>query len=200
MDDPGGITLRHEMIRKTIHLLSMAIPAGYYLLPRQPVLIGTGLLLGFAVFVEISRFTWPAFAKTFYGVLGNLLRPHERTGLTGSTYLLLGAFFSILFFDKSIALAAILFLCISDALSGLVGRKWGKIKITQGRTLEGTIIFAAAALLIIVLLPNLHIVVGLSGVVSALLIDLLVKAVNDNLAIPLGAGLIMQIVFWIVIV
>jgi dolichol kinase len=198
MAEGGSISFRHEMIRKTIHLMSMAIPIGYCLFTRKVVLIGTGFLLGIALAVEILRFSWPTFTRWFNSLAGPLLRPHEFNGLTGSTYLLLGYYFSIHFFDKWIAIAAILFLCVSDALSGLVGRKWGRIAINRGRTLEGSFVFITTAMIIIVLLPGLAFIAGLAGVITGLLIDILVRNINDNLSIPLGSGLIMQIVSWIV--
>ena len=198
MAECSHMTFRHEVVRKSIHMAFLAIPAGYCILLKKTILAITGSLLLFAVFVETSRFLWPAFSRLFYRLFSRLLRPWEFTTLTGSTYLLSGLFFSILFFDKWIAIASILFLCISDALSGIVGRRWGRIKINDRKTMEGSLVFVVTAALIVWILPGIGFYVGASGVLSGFLIDLGIRHVNDNLSVPLGTGFIMQLVSWAV--
>ncbi len=174
----------------------LVIPAGYHFFSRNVLVKVTGILTGVALCVEIARFTWPSFSRLFYRVVGRLLRPHESFGLTGSFYLLASAFLCILWFDQWIAMSSLLFLVLSDAFSALVGRKWGRTMIVRDRSIEGSAAFLISAAIIFPLFPEISFPVGAAGITAAILIDLFVTGINDNLSIPLGAGFTMQILTW----
>jgi dolichol kinase len=145
-----------------------------------------------ALCVEVLRFHSHAFRELFNGLLGKLLRDHEATELTGSTYLLIGCFLTVLFFEKWIATVSLLFLIVSDALCAVVGKKWGKHKLWKDRSLEGCTVFFVTAFLSVLIVPESHFLIGMAGVVTACVVDIFIHGINDNLTIPLSAGLIMQ--------
>ena len=191
------MTVRDEIIRKIIHLFTLVIPVGYMILPKGTVLLILSLASLVAVCVELARFRWFGFSRWFCRITGNLLREHERSDLTGATYLLVGSFLTILFFDKSIALTALLFLIVSDAFGALVGKIWGRHFIYEDKTLEGSVVFLFTALAIVFFIHDGHVMVGLIGVAVGFLIDVFGKRVDDNLTIPLGSGLVMQVLSYI---
>jgi dolichol kinase len=190
------MTLKHELIRKFIHSFALIVPFGYYFFDRKIILgiIGLGILV--AICVEILRFHWHVFRELFHGLLGKLLRDHEIIRLTGSTYLLIGCFLTVLLFTKWIALVSLLFLIVSDALAAVVGRRWGRHKIWKDRSIEGCTVFFISALLAVLIVPGSHFLIGLAGVITACAVDIFIHDINDNLTIPLIGGAVMQGLMW----
>lgn len=191
------MTIKDEVIRKSIHMFSIVIPIGTYFLDRNIVLVVVGICILISVCVEVLRFHWDVFRELFNGLLGRLLRDHETTQLTGSTYLLIGCFLTILFFEKWIAIVSLLILIIADALSAIVGKRWGKHMLWKDRSIEGCIVFLVSALLCVKIVPDSHFLIGTIGVIMAITVDILIHGINDNLTIPLSAGFVMQCLVWI---
>jgi diacylglycerol kinase (CTP) len=186
------MTVKNELIRKSIHLFMVIIPLSLLFLEKWLVLGVLGGIILLAMTVEILRLRWPGFYRVFEKIFGPLLREHERGHLTGSTYLLMGAFLAILLFDKTIALTVLLFVVVSDGLGALTGRMWGRHNLTKDKTLEGCAVFLLTAGAIVLLTMQDQILIGMMGVVVAFVIDVFVTGLNDNLAIPLGAGAVMH--------
>ena len=106
-----------EVARKSIHMGGFIIPFFYYFFFSRNLmllLLGLGVIAGAAL--EVIRLSGnPIFP-------GILLRKHEEKGVVGGYfYAILGAFLAVLLFDKTIAIAAILFLDFGDAITGLAG-------------------------------------------------------------------------------
>jgi dolichol kinase len=191
------MNLKSEFIRKSIHILALIVPLSYHFLDRKIVLGIIGLGVFVAICVEVLRFHSHVFRELFNGLLGKLLRDHETTQLTGSTYLLIGCFLTVLFFIKWIALVSLLFLIVSDALAAIVGRKWGRHKIWKDRSVEGCAVFLVSAFLNVLIVPDSHFLIGMAGVVTACAVDIFIHDINDNLTIPLSAGIVMQGLVWL---
>jgi len=151
----------------------------------------------FALGVEFMRLKSISFSGYFNRFVGNLLRSTEQSDLTGATYLFIGAFITILFFSKEIAVVALIFLMISDALAALVGKLWGKRVFYKDKTIEGSSIFLLTAFSTVVILPTHPLIIGFIGACTAFIIDVFVMKINDNLMIPVGSGFIMQIFTYI---
>jgi len=160
------------------------------------MLLFLGVLLIISFAVELARFRVRRFNDRFNSYLGQLLRDHEKKALTGSTYLLLGAFLAILLFDQWIAVVVLLFLVVADALGALAGRYWGGRRITGNKTVVGSVIFIVVAGAMVMVVPETNIAIGLVGVFVAFMMEVFVKRIDDNLTIPLGAGGTMQILAW----
>jgi glycerol-3-phosphate acyltransferase PlsY len=127
------------------------------------------------------------FDKYFFG---RVLREEEKATFMGSTYFIFSTILTILLFPKSIAIASILILILSDTAAALVGKWIGRIKIF-GKTLEGSTAFLFTSLLIIWVYPNLNRFSGSLAALGATLIEVLPIKGSDNLTIPLVAGAIM---------
>jgi glycerol-3-phosphate acyltransferase PlsY len=127
------------------------------------------------------------FDKYFFG---RVLREEEKSTFMGSTYFIFSTILTILLFPKSIAIASLLILILSDTAAALVGKWIGRIKIF-GKTLEGSTAFLFTSLLIIWVYPNLNRFSGSLAALGATLIEVLPIKGSDNLTIPLVAGAIM---------
>jgi len=127
------ISIKSEIQRKTIHLISIFIPIGYYFLSKP-----TGIALSFIgmvlmLWIDRYKSSNKNFAKTYTKYLGSVLRIEEKNfkkkKYTGGTYLAIGVFVTVFFFMKEIALAALTIVIVCDSLSALVGKTIRKIKI-----------------------------------------------------------------------
>jgi len=182
---------RVEITRKIVHLVTLAIPIAYALLPEETVLIVVFLLfLGF-LSVDLLRHYHSGMAFLFHEYFfGKVLREQEKDTLMGSTYFLFSSVLTILLFPKSIAIVSLLILILSDTSAALVGKGMGKISIF-GKTLEGSLAFFFSSLALVWFYPNLNRFWGSIAALGATLIEILPIRVDDNFTIPLVAGAIM---------
>jgi dolichol kinase len=127
------------------------------------------------------------FQKYFFG---RVLREEERRSLMGSTYFLFSSVLTILLFPKSIAIASLLILILSDTAGALVGKSIGRVRIFR-KTLEGSGAFFLSSLLIVWSYPQLNRFSGSLAALGATLVEVLPIRVDDNLTIPIVAGAIM---------
>ena len=119
------------------------------------------------------------------------MRVAEERKLSGATYLLAGAWITIYFFEKDIAVIALLLVSISDAAAAIVGTAYGKVHLWQ-KTLEGSTAFFASTGLIMIAMRNLSVEQMLVGLFVGTLVELLPIPVNDNLTLPIITALVMQ--------
>ncbi|HMA62236.1 MAG TPA: hypothetical protein VKP78_06245 [bacterium] len=187
-----------ELARKAIHYSSTLIPLAYYfVLNRGVMLWATGLLFLFFLMAEIVRLRFPRFYKLYLKVFGWMIRSHEKKDhLTGATYVFLGAFLSIFFFSKEVAVIVLFFLTVGDPTACLVGLSIGRVKLPgTEKTVEGSLAFILAGLLATFWISGVGLGVKIAGVLLAALIEYLpFKSFDDNLMIPLITGTIMMII------
>jgi len=172
-------------------MVTLAIPIGYAVLPEETVLLVVlPLFLGF-LSVDLLRHYHAGMAFLFQKYFfGKVLREKEKPTLMGATYFLFSTLLVILLFPKSIAIASLLILILSDTAAALVGKGIGKIPIFE-KTLEGATAFFLSSLLIVWIYPGLSRFSGSLAALGAAVVEILPIQVDDNLTIPLVAGAIM---------
>jgi glycerol-3-phosphate acyltransferase PlsY len=174
--------------------LSIAIAALF--LPRIVLLV----LLGLATFIFLTfdflRFRVSSVNSWFFRHFRSLLRETEASHLNGSSYILMASLVLFLAFERDIAVLALSFLAVGDAMATIVGKQIGKLRFL-GRPMEGNMacfvscvatgfVFYWAGLDI----PLLMIMVGSLG---ATVVQAIPLPINDNLTIPIFAGLVMTL-------
>jgi len=120
--------------------------------------------------------------------VGLLFKPQEHFEVTGSTYLLLASWLTFALFPQPVALTALLFLAWGDPAAAAVGERWGSLRLWRGKSLQGSLAFAATSLglgLALQSFTGLGREVILAGGLVAALTELLTFRVDDNLTIPL---------------
>ncbi len=181
-----------ELHRKAIHLSSLIIPLGYYLIPSEET---SRLLLlvaaVMAIIVEAVRLNEPRIGRLTFRMAGALLREQEKTGLFGSTYLILGALLCAHSFERPVVVAVMLFVILGDPAAALVGRAYGRVKVF-GKTLEGAIACLVVCIPAGMLVPGVPFNAVLAGALTATAFELLPIPLDDNLRIPLAAGFAMR--------
>lgn len=183
--------------RRLFHVLGgLVFPVAAFLVPR-PVLLAlviatTLVALGF----EVIRFLRPDLNGWLCSRFRALVREEEARRLTGSSYLLIATALTLLIFPRHIAATSLLFLALGDPLAGLVGERWGRMRL-WGKSLEGTLACLLCCLAIGFVLAKAAFPLSLPSVLIgglvAALADLLPLPVNDNLAIPLSAAAAMML-------
>jgi dolichol kinase len=189
------------MRRKAIHFGGMVIPIGYYFVPEST---GKNLLLIatlIAIVLDVIRLNEPRVRTLFYYLFGKMVRDHERYSLLGSTYVLLASLICVYAFERPIAIVAIAFVLVGDAMAAVVGRAFGRVKVF-GKSLEGSIACLVSCVLVGLLYPGDPIlqpsdpftwsmIVG--GALVATIFELVPMPLDDNLRISLSAGFTMTL-------
>lgn len=108
-----------EILRKSIHLLGILIPALYYYIDRDTAVLWMGLLVGMLFLSEWMRL------HGYFSFPGIIIRSHEVHNAAGHLYMMTSAFIVIVLFSKTIAIAAMTMAVVGDTASGIVGAMWG---------------------------------------------------------------------------
>ena len=202
------ISFYNEFKRKGIHLFALVIPIGYFLLPKLPsLLILTPFALG-AMAIDIIRLKRLPLHGFLNRLLGPVLREHESADFSGASYILSASVFTILFFDRRVAVAAISFIILGDIAAALIGRRFGNTKIRWGvgdkhvnwnnrKSLEGSLACLFVCILAALVVPHLPLWVGILGAFVATVVEALPLPVNDNFSVPLLSGLFMHLLLQI---
>jgi dolichol kinase len=184
--------LKEEAKRKTIHICGVAIPVLYLFLSKEVILFAFGL-----AFIVIFVSEW----LRLHGIVSlPFLRNKEEKAIGAYVFFMIGAFLSILIFEKRIAIAAILMLAIGDAASGLTGAviNEDKPELYERRMKSPEVMlvmFVTSLILGWLVLHSLPVaVLGALGATIADGVPLRVYNVpiDDNLTIPLLSGVLMS--------
>ena len=185
--------------RKLYHLLGgLGLLSLYYIFGRRNALIFYGTTVLVVLAIDITRLCVPAFNQYIQSHFSSFIRKSEANKLTGTAPYVLGIGLTLLLYRSDIATAAICFLAFGDVSATAVGERYGRTKISGEKSLEGTLAFAAAAVLSGVLLnvAGIHLMHGLilAGALVAAGVELLPLPVNDNLVIPVASGGAMELI------
>ena len=177
------------------------------LAPPVPFLIALGTLAFGGLAFDLFRMRIGWLNQLLVRWLAPLLKQEEGQSVTGATYLAISGFFSFLLFDQGTAAAGMLFLSLGDPAAALVGRRMPGPRVF-GKSPGGTAAFVAVSLAVVALLVGIGVVEYHWGLVAGAVIAGLVEltplplplgkgrhrwVLDDNLAIPLISGAVMQI-------
>ncbi len=192
-----------EVLRKGIHFGSIVIPAAAVILPRtEIVLILTAAALAL-VLIDLLRSRNRVFRRFFLGLVRQgdagqrAGRRHDRFhGSRGKRRP------NHTSFQNGNSGVSLVFLSVGDSAAALMGRKFGRTPLVSGRTLEGSLSALLSCLLVSIPLMHLSAAQGwklsptglLAGALAATLAELFEVPLDDNLRIPVFAGLVMELV------
>lgn len=170
---PEGPTLRGEFARKSIHLATAVIPLAWAfdVVSARQVRAALGAAVVVALIVEFARYRGGAFGAVFSARLGALLRVHERTALSGATWLAIGMWGAAMLAPVPAAIAALWAAAVGDAAAALVGRALQRLRGRSANTksLSGSLAAAVISMLgILWLTPASLTIAAALGIVAAL--------------------------------
>lgn len=182
-------------LRKFLHLSSLVFPLLYLISNKSLVLALLFPLFSLLLVVEVLRFKFPPVSEKFFQVFSLIVKKHEKKTFLGITYFLWGTLFTVLFFEKEIAILALLFLVFGDVVSFY----FRKIRLLA--------VFATCFVIglvgLILLGMNLILPVVLIGALVATIVEALPLKIgkfylDDNLTIPIfsaGAMTLAKLLF-----
>jgi dolichol kinase len=185
---PRRVRLPRELRRKSIHVGSAVVPLVAGFLGRGQMLALLLAAVGVAFLVEGLRRWWRPGRYHFLRLTRTLLRPRERRGLTGATWMVIAYAAAVAIFPKPVYLAAMLYNALADAAAALAGGRWGRPVLPGGRSWLGSGVFVAVALAVGWLVPGIPLLAAAAGALAAAGIELAGLPPDDNLWLTLGGG------------
>jgi len=146
---------------------------------------------------EFTRRRFAFMNRFLMWMLGPFAHPHERHRINSSTWFT-SALFLLSLTSEPIAISvALAVLAFGDPFAAIVGRRWGRTKLVNRRSLEGSTAFAviggaAAVVVLLVYAPGMGfgamLATALAASVFGAVAELFCNTVDDNLAVPLAAA------------
>lgn len=175
----------NESLRQVVHLLFGLGIAGFIFIFDRGITISVLAITLFAGFIlsdAVSRgYTIPVIST----ILGGLERRDATPG-KGALFFAFGALFSLIFFEKDVVAVGLVVLALLDSITTITGVRFGKTRIYNHKSIEGTIAgIAVTAIALSLLVPP---PVALATTAVAGLAEL-ISPVDDNLIIPVAACL-----------
>lgn len=186
-----------QLWRRLFHITAgSSIPIIGLLVNGSYIVVLSAALVGLAIGLELLRFAIPSLNRSLMSRLRYLFRPTEANKVTGATYMVIASLAAFLFFEREVAVAALLFNSVGDPLAGLVGSMARGPRLFS-KSWQGTATYLLAAVALAYLLfgtgqagPLWVLLVG-AGV--ATLTELLPLPLDDNVSVPLVSGAVMAL-------
>ena len=192
-----------EVLRKSIHLGSIVVPVAAAFVDRTTMVLVLASVAIFLIVTDFMKLRHHRFKTMFLSIFGRMLRESEQSGaMTASTIIVTSSALTILIFRREIAVAVLVFVVLGDSAAALVGRHLGRIRLLGKRTVEGSMamllacLFASSGLMYAsaYLGWSLTVLSLVVGSVVATIAELIELPLDDNLRIPILAGLAMELV------
>jgi dolichol kinase len=185
--------LKTEIIRKMIHFLIALCPGMAAInRPLTVIILMAGTLL--YTYMEVLRLV--GVEVPLISALTNMAsRSRDKGGFVlGPVTLGMGALLALLLYPSPAASIAIYALAFGDGLAGLVGKLFGRIRpaLLCGKSIEGSTACFLAVLFSAYQISGSYFT-ALIAAVTATLVEALPLDDYDNLALPLIAGLAVQL-------
>ncbi len=186
---------RRELIREIIHMAGFLVPVFTMVFSLDHFFVVSLILAvtGLYVASEIARMlgvnvpimstiTWKA-----------AMQPEIYEFITAPIFFAMGIILALIIFPPPISYASIAIFTLGDSFASLLGRKMGNhvLPYNKGKKIEGTLFgFLFASLGASVFIgPVMSLSKVLLAAASGMIMESLLTPVNDNVTIPLAAGL-----------
>lgn len=187
-------TIYHMLTSSAVVVLVVLAPADW-LPPIAVVFAVTAWTL------EALRHLFPRFNRVVMAVFGWVAHPHEAARINSGTWYVSGMVILAYTTPTWACAVAVAVLGWGDPVAALVGRRWGKTALLNGRTLQGTLAFvaagaAAAGITLLIAYPETPRLAGiaLGAAAAGGLAELVSRRLDDNFTIPLATALACAVV------
>ncbi len=195
MTSTGRQPTHLHLSRRLFHMVAASLFPLVALFMERDLLLA--LLVGSTmVFVvgDITRLYWKPLGTLFQRLFRPLLREREGNRVTGASYLLLGTLAAFALLPRDVAILAVLFIALGDPVAALVGigspgpRVFGKSPWGTGAMIATCLSVAGVFHWVGAISLGWPVAVG---AVVAGVTELLPLPLDDNLWVPLAAGIAM---------
>lgn len=191
------ISYREEVKRKLVHLSSLWMPLAILFLPRG-VMIGVFAfcLIGSLIVEYLRAKRTPWVTPVYDALFGRMLREEPRPGqwiISGGPYVFAAALVVTCLVPAPVAAASMAVMLLGDTAAALVGRKFGRHKLSNGKSLEGCLAFLAAGYAgAMIFLQGAYWPEMIPAVFAGMLAECFEKNLHldDNFSIPVVAALV----------
>ncbi len=194
--------LRPLIRARTFFHILMALTAFVcyqFLLTRTGCLIVCGSLLGLFTALEISRRFSPRFNHLLLTspLFRPIARPEEYFRVNSASYYLLSLSLITYFFSREAVMAAVLILGFADPAAAWLGKRYGKTKLYQRKSVVGSATFLLVGWvvaftyffgLVHVSVPS-ALLAATSAALFGAVVELFSTRFDDNLTVPLAAAI-----------
>jgi dolichol kinase len=182
-----------EIKRKIFHMTAMIYVVGIIYLPRRTYLLILAAVLAMAALVELARLRRPSVNDWLMRRFAGLVREQERRRPSGITWMLAGVTATVALVEPArLAVTALLYLVLGDAVASLIGIRLGGPKWPgSGKRLSGSLACLLVCLVIgATLLPPEYGWHGVFiGAVVATAVEWGLVPVDDNFSIPIASSI-----------
>jgi dolichol kinase len=192
-------TLAKELKRKLIHITGLSVPVGIIVFGKVVTAALIAVALAGSFVLEAGRLRGKITLPS--------VREHELDKTAGYVYYILGSLITVVFFKPAVAIAAMLMLSVGDAASGIIGSvlRGSNVRTEESAKRIKPLPITLGMFLVCLALgylssgvTGLPFVVYLAGAVGATLADgvpvyIGKRCLDDNLTIPIYAGLFMSL-------
>ncbi len=139
-----------QIMRRLFHIFNGSIFATLYLISfsHSHMVHFLGTIACVLYMVEQVRINYPETAAKLLPFTKFIIRAEEQLKESAMVPYAMAVLLTIVAFPKHIALIGIYSLAFADPLSAIVGIKFGKHKISENRTIEGSLTFFACIFII----------------------------------------------------
>jgi dolichol kinase len=188
-----------EVKRKLVHLSSLWMAAALLFLPRSFCAILFGTMTVLTVLLEYAHYRKvPVLWQCYDFFFGRMLRDYGdgRFHLSGGAPVLAAACLSAVCFAAPYSAFAMAVMLLGDTAAALVGRRFGRHRAFNGKSLEGLFAFLAVGFLVVATgcaaygCPGAVWCGGAAGVAVASALEFFNRELHldDNFTIPLAVG------------
>ena len=183
--------------RSLFHMINGTVVLAFLGLAPEKVVIWTASCAFLTVWaLEGTRRISPEWNARIMKLFAPVAHPHEYERINSGTWYVTALMVLAWVRQPTLGVAGVAVLTFADPAAGWFGRRFGRTKLLQNRTLEGSVVFvlvgivaALAALVFVQRLPFASTgTMALGAGVSGALAEALSVGVDDNLTIPLIAA------------
>ena len=199
------MNFKGEVLRKSLHLTGLLVPASYFLFGKEITLIFISLAIIIFFIIEPYRVSNETTKKIIEGIkpllredtlnivsksiesidrkIKEIAREEEKIWIGAHIYFAISALLVVLFFPMNIAMGVLSAATVGDAFAAIAGIKWGRHKFKNGKSLEGSLAFFLSALIIYIFFLPWH--QAICGSLIGAIVELYNLPPNDNFSNPL---------------
>ncbi|MCK5883505.1 MAG: hypothetical protein KAG61_07435 [Bacteriovoracaceae bacterium] len=191
-----------QISRRLFHMANGFIIATAYgiTFSHQQIVYFCGTIASVLYLLDQVRIAYPERIKKFERFSKYLLRAEEQLKESAAVPYIMANLLTIITFPKIIAISAIYTLAFADPLSAIIGIRFGKHRIVEHKTIEGSAAFFITTFLSIFIIFSLHGITGWEMWVTAFGVafigtcfEMIPLKLDDNLTIPLFTAFLLWI-------
>jgi glycerol-3-phosphate acyltransferase PlsY len=184
--------------RVAIRPASLLFLVFYFIFSPSICIILIGSVTLCFIFLDLSRFLSKQTQELLTVKVKAIFRKSEKKKFSSMTIFLISTFIIVFIFNQliEIAIIALVFLAFGDLFAKIFGLAYGRHKIFNNKTLEGSLAYTGVIIICCYILYtsiDISLPVLIIGAVAAPIAEVLPLGMNDNFTVPIICGTAMYV-------